>query len=431
MTTFGSSRPNAELGAIRDMAFAPGSTDLLAWTEDRGHVGVADLRTGFLSRQILDLDKRDDYDHITISDRSAIDPGLLLLAAARTDDNEASASASPPSRLRGIDLLAALEARRERSNREHWDPLESSSFTPRELEVLDAIRAERRQREAATSGGGPTTTERRTNTSIWRDDPSSRLGGAGAGGDTQRSSGSSEQSRERGSGLRTARDTRDLSTYREYADLLYGIPPRAATSLRASASTGGGAAGSGSSGRDGRNLRASIAALREATDEATAADHLRVISAITRLDRGGDRTTHPPTRPAGSGSGTSSSQAQTASEAAAERRALNLSSRIIANPSLLSPTSRNTTSNTSVNAAATLQQLYYTLHLEDTLPFDSFSRTLPDLDSTRRLRGAHASLREWDDHPTRRAFGALYMSRREPDPHDTAGLCWSEDGRVL
>ncbi|KAL0471844.1 hypothetical protein QR685DRAFT_543083 [Neurospora intermedia] len=431
VTTFGSSRPNAELGAIRDMAFAPGSTDLLAWTEDRGHVGVADLRTGFLSRQILDLDKRDDYDHITISDRSAIDPGLLLLAAARTDDNEASASASPPSRLRGIDLLAALEARRERSNREHWDPLESSSFTPRELEVLDAIRAERRQREAATSGGGPTTTERRTNTSIWRDDPSSRLGGAGAGGDTQRSSGSSEQSRERGSGLRTARDTRDLSTYREYADLLYGIPPRAATSLRASASTGGGAAGSGSSGRDGRNLRASIAALREATDEATAADHLRVISAITRLDRGGDRTTHPPTRPAGSGSGTSSSQAQTASEAAAERRALNLSSRIIANPSLLSPTSRNTTSNTSVNAAATLQQLYYTLHLEDTLPFDSFSRTLPDLDSTRRLRGAHASLREWDDHPTRRAFGALYMSRREPDPHDTAGLCWSEDGRVL
>ncbi|KAK3338173.1 hypothetical protein B0H65DRAFT_434916 [Neurospora tetraspora] len=439
ITTFGSSRPHAELGAIRDMAFAPGSTDLLAWTEDRGHVGVADLRTGFLSRQILDLDKRDDYDHVTISDRSAIDPRLLLLAAARSDDNEASASASPPPRLRGVDLLAALEARRERSNREHWDSLESSSFTPRELEVLDAIRAERRQRDAATSGGGGTATERRTNTSIWRDDPLSRSGGAGAG-DTQRSSGSSEQSRERSSGLRNTRETRDLSTYREYADLLTGVPPRAATSLRASASTG--SATGGSSGRDGRNMRASIAALREAADEATAADHLRVISAMASIDRGGDRgdRTYPPTRPAGtagaSGRTTSNTnnQAQTASDAAAERRALTLSSRIMANPSLLSPTSRNTTSNTStsnVSAAATLQQLYYTLHLEDTLPFDSFSRTLPDLDSTRRLRGAHASLREWDDHPTRRAFGALYMSRREPDPHDTAGLCWSEDGRIL
>lgn len=423
ITTFGSSRPHAELGAIRDMVFAPGSADLLAWTEDRGHVGVADLRTGFLSRQILDLDKRDDYETIITTDRSVIDPALLLLAAARDDDNEASASASPPSRLRGIDLLAALEARRERSNRERWDPLESTSFTPRELEVLDAIRAERRQREAATSGGGGTTaTERRTNTSIWRDDPSSRSGGAGggAGGDTQRSSGSSEQSsRERGSGLR---NTRDLSTYREYADILTGVSPRTVTSARAPTST-----------RNSRSMLASLTALRDAADEATVADHLRIINAIARLDRagaGGDRT-YPSTRAAGgSGSGTTTSnnnsQTQTASDAAAERNTTSSTSN--------TSTSNNNT-NTATNAAATLRQLYYSLRLEDNFPYDSIGRTVVDPDDARRLRGEYrarvGALHEWDDHPTRRAFGAYYMSRREPDPHDTAGLCWSEDGRVL
>ncbi|CCC11075.1 unnamed protein product [Sordaria macrospora k-hell] len=442
ITSFGSSRPHAELGAIRDMAFAPGSADLLAWTEDRGHVGVADLRTGFISRQILDLDQRDDYDHVMISDRSAIDPRLLLLAAASSDEHEVLASAS------STRILEALEAagRRHRSNREHRDSLASGPFAPNELEVLDAMRAERRERDAANSGGGGgTATGRRTNTSIWRDDPSTRSGGGAGAGDTQQSSGSSEQSsRERGSGdLRTARDAnRTLSTYREYADVVTGVPRRAATSLRTSASTGAGATGGGSTYPD-RNIqmRANIQALREADDQATAADHLRILSSIARLGAGGERgdRIHPPNRTAGiTGTTTNNNQTQTASDVAAERRALTLSSRIMANPSLLSPTSRNIASNISTNtnttnnlgAAATLQQLYYTLGLEDTIPYDSFSRTLPELDgSARRLR--HASLREWDDHPTRRAFGALYMSRREPDPHDTAGLCWSEDGRVL
>ena len=430
------------------MAFAPGSVDLLAWTEDRGHVGIADLRTGFISRQILDLDNRDNYDHITISDRSAIDPRLLLLAAARSDDNEASASASLPPRWRSTDLIDVLGAmgRRHRSNREHWDPLDAPPFAPNELEVLDAIR------DSNNSGGGGTATERRTNTSIWRDNPSARSGGIGGSGDTQRSSGSSEQSsRERGSGsLRNPRDP--VSSYREYADVVTGVPRRAPTSLRASASTGTRPATVADSTRTERErqLQASIQALREASDEATGADYLRLIGHIARFG-----TRDPPPRVGGGGSGTSgsgtnsNSQTQTASDAAAERRALNLSSRIMANPSLLSPTSRNaTTTSASTTATATntntnpsittgsalnatsMQQLYYNLGLENTIPFESFNRILPEIDpSTRRLR--HASLREWDDHPTRRAFGALYMSRREPDPHDTAGLCWSENGRVL
>jgi hypothetical protein len=59
------------------MAFSPGPNDLLAWTEDRGRVGVADLRTRFDSRQILHLDKEDDFELLAVTDRGTIDPRLL------------------------------------------------------------------------------------------------------------------------------------------------------------------------------------------------------------------------------------------------------------------------------------------------------------------------------------------------------------------
>lgn len=77
LTYFTTSRPNAEHGAVRDMAFSPGPSDLLAWTEDRGRVGIADIRTGFDSRQILYLDKPSDFEQLPVTDKSTIDPRLL------------------------------------------------------------------------------------------------------------------------------------------------------------------------------------------------------------------------------------------------------------------------------------------------------------------------------------------------------------------
>ncbi|KAI8160510.1 hypothetical protein K4K54_004614 [Colletotrichum sp. SAR 10_86] len=77
LTSFTSSRPMAGSGAVRDMAFCPGPYDLLAWTEDRGHVGVADLRSGFVQRQVLDISAEGDYEHVTVLDRATIDPRLL------------------------------------------------------------------------------------------------------------------------------------------------------------------------------------------------------------------------------------------------------------------------------------------------------------------------------------------------------------------
>lgn len=77
ITSFTSSRPHADLGAVRDMAFAPGPFDLLAWTEDRGRVGVADVRTGFACRQVLELDDSSSFEHLALIDTTSIDPRLL------------------------------------------------------------------------------------------------------------------------------------------------------------------------------------------------------------------------------------------------------------------------------------------------------------------------------------------------------------------
>lgn len=113
ITTFTSSRPKEDVGAIRDMAFCPGPFDLLAWTEHRGRVGVADIRSNYVSRQILDLDNYDDYDQIMVTERGSIDPRLLErndrgeLALAESGEG---ASRRPARRAAGADSHGPLSA---------------------------------------------------------------------------------------------------------------------------------------------------------------------------------------------------------------------------------------------------------------------------------------------------------------------------------
>ncbi|GKT62105.1 WD domain containing protein [Colletotrichum tofieldiae] len=132
LTSFTSSRPMAGSGAVRDMAFCPGPYDLLAWTEDRGHVGIADLRSGFVQRQILDISATDEYDHIPILDRATIDPRLL---EGRGEPSDTLSSILPD----------AGEIRRRRgdgpSGRHHL------AFPPDETRVLEALQEDRRRRE--------------------------------------------------------------------------------------------------------------------------------------------------------------------------------------------------------------------------------------------------------------------------------------------
>lgn len=141
---FTTSRHPEVHGAVRDMAFCPGSYDLLAWTEHRGRVGVADARTNFSYRQIIALDQQDGYDHISLNDRSTtIDPRLL---EQRHERNSASATPSHLARLLS-QASSPQPATHAGSNTEATERL-NHPFTPEETAILDVISNERRRREA-------------------------------------------------------------------------------------------------------------------------------------------------------------------------------------------------------------------------------------------------------------------------------------------
>jgi hypothetical protein len=156
LAIFSSSRPGRQTGAIREMEFSPGPFDLLAWTEASGRVGIADLRNLFLSRQLLMVDSRlDGVDKISITERPGepvIDPRLRSF---RTDSP--SSSSSTPDYL-GLDL----ERRQLRHLTREMLDRHQSPLTTEELEVLQAHRIARRQRDAlaessGSSGWGPWT----------------------------------------------------------------------------------------------------------------------------------------------------------------------------------------------------------------------------------------------------------------------------------
>ncbi|KAK4454405.1 hypothetical protein QBC34DRAFT_158672 [Podospora aff. communis PSN243] len=129
LKTFGASRRSEECGAVRDMAFAPGYSDLLAWTEDRDRIGIADLRHGYVSRQVISLSNLEDYEHISITDKSAIDPRPL---ETRVSDTLSSNFAS------ALDISP-----------DNRDPLSRyySPLTPQETMVLAALQEHRRRQE--------------------------------------------------------------------------------------------------------------------------------------------------------------------------------------------------------------------------------------------------------------------------------------------
>lgn len=338
LTSFPSSRPNVELGAVRDMAFSPGPIDLLAWTEDRGRVGVADLRSNFISRQILELDKPDSYDHISVLDRSSIDPRLL---DQRSDRNDNLASSST-----GSDV--ATDTRQEDrpdtlTNIERYN----QPLTADETMVLEALQdhgRRRAQRAAGQSGSAPRFPwmERSTRATL----------------------GSSENPR---SGERSE------SVSRAVSEIMGNL-------------------------REQRErLRDSQERLRAAVREENDADRRR--SAV------------PPPAPRRA-SGLGSTAATTAdSDTQANRRTL---SRLVAN---------------NPNAFGG----WVDLEVLHNFTFDGQDGGLlsaVESDNRRRDRAAFL-MQAWGDSPSRRYMGQ-YMGRDpRSDPHDTAGLAWSEDGQFL
>jgi hypothetical protein len=121
------------------MAFSPGPIDLLAWTEDRGRVGIADIRAGFDARQILFLDKDDDFEDLTVTDRGTIDPRLLEQRVERSESLLSSFANA---------MDSSAEGRQNRQAEGHA-PLARYNIplTAEETAVLEAIQDFRRRQD--------------------------------------------------------------------------------------------------------------------------------------------------------------------------------------------------------------------------------------------------------------------------------------------
>ncbi|KAI0838908.1 WD40-repeat-containing domain protein [Hypoxylon sp. FL0890] len=152
ITYFDSDRAPGECGAVRDMAFSPGPYDLLAWSEHRGRIGVADARTNFKRRQIISLGSQDGFQHYSLNDSSTIDPRLL---DPRSEENERNTDSD----RHGEISLSLLERwGRAMSDRPLPNPESSSAarinqpFSADEVAVLEAFQSDRRRRETRDRG---------------------------------------------------------------------------------------------------------------------------------------------------------------------------------------------------------------------------------------------------------------------------------------
>jgi hypothetical protein len=139
---FTTSRPSQRRGAVRAMEFSPEPYDLLAWTEDHGRVTIADIRDGFMSRQVITMDpKAEGVERVSIIERPddlVIDPRLRQFRI----DPEGNSSDS---------IGAEMERRQLRYlSREGLDRIHSP-LTPEETEVLEALQVSRRQRDSQAS----------------------------------------------------------------------------------------------------------------------------------------------------------------------------------------------------------------------------------------------------------------------------------------
>lgn len=149
VATFTSSRPREDVGAIRDMAFCPGPYDLLAWTEHRGRVGIVDIRSNYVSRQILDLDSYDDFEQIMVTERGSIDPRLLQrnsrgdLAMADSSTTTTTTTTTPATGTEG--------ANNRRANRRYGGSEFHSPLSAEETSVLEALSEYRRRRDQASA----------------------------------------------------------------------------------------------------------------------------------------------------------------------------------------------------------------------------------------------------------------------------------------
>lgn len=184
ISVFTSSRPGIASGAVRTMQFSPGPFEILAWTETSGRVGISDIRSLFVARQLLQVDSRlDVVESMHVMERAGeatLDPRLRTF---RSD----SPSSTPDYLGLDFERRQLRQMAREMLDR-HQAPL-----TSEELEVLQAHRIARRARDAFASVPSAAiwdlTSYGQRNTNAPNDTPAGAAGAANTGTDRRHSSG--------------------------------------------------------------------------------------------------------------------------------------------------------------------------------------------------------------------------------------------------
>ncbi|KAI5366707.1 putative WD40/YVTN repeat-like-containing domain superfamily [Septoria linicola] len=176
--------PSPHPGAIRSMVFSPDPWDLLIWSEDQGRVCVGDLRTGLKSRQIINLEPKDE--EMERYEMEIVDPEDVVLPAAsqatHLDDLEADLLRryrAAPDNASAVNFATEyIEARRRQ--REHRQALAAArqqvtqasararlaaaaqtldddpqGLTSREQQILETLRTTRQREEARSNGQIP------------------------------------------------------------------------------------------------------------------------------------------------------------------------------------------------------------------------------------------------------------------------------------
>ena len=136
--------PGNFVGAVRSMSFSPAPWDLLAWAEDQGRVCVVDLRNGFYSKQVIELETGSpDLSRAVVEDHDTTSEQRQLEIERRFVERHREA-------LEAQDHLAAvshtadyleLAAARRRLEREALDSTSQdlTALTETERQLVDSI----------------------------------------------------------------------------------------------------------------------------------------------------------------------------------------------------------------------------------------------------------------------------------------------------
>jgi len=129
-------------GCVRYMAFAPEPWDMLAWAEDHGRIGVADVRQCFLRRQIIELDQ-EKVEILAVEDATPIELQGLGLKEKLKQQHLRTLPSTRRTTTEGSrieQLLAESRAEQRRQTRQELLAYHhGSGLDPRERSVLDAL----------------------------------------------------------------------------------------------------------------------------------------------------------------------------------------------------------------------------------------------------------------------------------------------------